>query len=130
MFHHHRNDIVHFMKIYSINYFHYYCLVPQPNRPLVFLYLLLLNSCISNDKCFHLCLISGYLGVTNTQYLKSHLNNKINSFIPSFPSVVWAGSRPKSWRHFCVTMSQKAHRNLLISHAQSSLVTESKPLLA
>ncbi|CAO2815285.1 unnamed protein product [Amaranthus hypochondriacus] len=66
------------------------------------------------------------LGVTNTQYLKSHLNNKINSFIPSFPSVVWPGSRPKSWRHFCVTMSQKAQRNLLICHAQSSLATESE----
>ncbi|XP_021736742.1 uncharacterized protein LOC110703270 [Chenopodium quinoa] len=67
------------------------------------------------------------LGISNTQILSSKLNYRSSLSLTSFPRVIRAGSRPKSWKQSGLKMSQTSHKELIICRAQASLTTESEP---
>ncbi|XP_021731874.1 uncharacterized protein LOC110698681 [Chenopodium quinoa] len=67
------------------------------------------------------------LGISKTQILSSKLKYRSSLSLTSFPCVIQAGSRPKSWKHSGLKMSQTSHKELIICRAQASLTTESEP---
>lgn len=65
-------------------------------------------------------------GVSNAQILGSKLNYKSSYSLASFPRVIQAGSRPKSWRPYGIKLPQNLRKELTLCCAQSSLVTENE----